>query len=158
MDFCKTVDILYAALPLRPFRNWLIRVHIEGCPRCQAGLLSREEARGLLVASDAIGDADALWQRILSRSGECTAVPEPGPVRSGLVWQWVAAAAMTLVVALTGFWLFREVERPGFDADVIAPAGRFQIDYINVGGAPAHTFVYQPQGTDTVFVWASRTP
>ena len=65
---------------------------------------------------------------------------------------------MAAVVALTGFWLLREIDRPGFRADVGAPADRFQIDYVNVGGAPAQTFIYQPQGTDTVFVWASRTP
>ena len=158
MDFCRTVDILYAALPLRPFRDWLIRTHMERCPRCQARLISREDARGLLVSPEAAGNADALWQRIISRSDGPTAVPGPAPRREGLAWRWAAAAAMTIVVALTGFWLLREVERPGFDADVIAPAGRFQIDYINVGGAPAHTFVYQPQGTDTVFVWASKTP
>jgi hypothetical protein len=65
---------------------------------------------------------------------------------------------MAAVVALTGFWLLREVDRPDFEAGVNPPADRFQIDYVNVGGAPARTFVYQPQGTDTVFVWASRNP
>jgi hypothetical protein len=67
----------------------------------------------------------------------------------------VAAAA---VVAVTGFWLLRQVERPGFGPGVVGPADRFQIDYVNVGGAPAQTFVYQPQGTDTVFIWAQRNP
>ena len=40
--FCRMADLLYAALPLRPIRDWLIRSHMEGCPRCQARLLSRE--------------------------------------------------------------------------------------------------------------------
>jgi len=131
---------------------------MDRCPRCQARLLSREEAKGLLVAPGAVGNADALWQRILSRTGNPAPVPEPAPGRAGLVWRWAAAAGMAAVVAVTGFWLLREIERPGFDAGVIAPADRFQIDYVNVGGAPAQTFVYQPQGTDTVFVWASKTP
>jgi hypothetical protein len=62
------------------------------------------------------------------------------------------------VVAVTGFWLLRQVERPGFRPGDVGPADRFQIDYVNVGGAPAQTFVYQPQGTDTVFIWATKNP
>ncbi len=158
MPCCKTVDRLYAALPLRPFRDWLIRAHMERCPRCQAGLLSREEAKDLLVGPDQVGGADALWRRISGEAGRVAAVPGPAPARGILAWRWASAAAMAAVIALTGFWLLREVERPGFDANAIAPAERFQIDYVNVGGEPARTFVYQPQGTDTVFVWASKTP
>jgi hypothetical protein len=59
---------------------------------------------------------------------------------------------------VTGFWLLREIGRQGFDPGLVGAAGRFQIDYVNVGGAPAQTFVYQPQGTDTVFVWAIKNP
>jgi hypothetical protein len=158
MDFCKTVDRLYAALPLRPLRDWLIRGHVEKCPRCQARLLSREEAKGLLVVPTQVGDSNALWRRISGEDGRVAALPEMRPSRGSLAWRWAAAAAMVAVVVVTGFWLLREIERPGFDSQAIAPADRFQIDYVNVGGAPAQTFVYQPQGTDTVFVWASRNP
>jgi len=158
MDFCKTVELAYAVLPLRPFRDWLIRAHMERCPRCQARLLSREEAKSLLVGPDQVDGAEALWRRISGEAGRVAAVPEPAPGRGALVWRWAAAAAMAAVVAVTGFWLLREIGRPGFDPRAVAPAERFQIDYVNVGGTPAQTFVYQPQGTDTVFIWASRTP
>ncbi|MGZ8841970.1 MAG: hypothetical protein ACXW2M_10435, partial [Candidatus Aminicenantales bacterium] len=63
MDFCKTVDILYAALPLRRVRDWLIRIHMERCPRCQARLLSRDEAKSLLVGPGEVGGTEALWHR-----------------------------------------------------------------------------------------------
>ncbi len=158
MDFCKTVDRLYAAIPLRPLRDWIIRAHVEECPRCQARLLSREEAKSLLVGSAQFEDTDALWRRISAEAGRVPALPEMRPSRGSRVWRWAAAAAMAAVVAVTGFWLLREIEKPGFDAQAIASADRFQIDYVNVGGAPAQTFVYQPRGTDTVFVWASRNP
>jgi hypothetical protein len=158
MDFCKTVDRLYAALPLRPFRDWLIRVHMDRCPCCQARLLSRDEAKSLLVGPDQAGSPDAIWRRISRESGRAASVPEMRLGRGSLNWRWAPVAVMAAVVALTGFWLLREVERPGFDASAIPPGDRFQIDYVNVGGAPAQTFVYQPQGTDTVFIWASRNP
>jgi hypothetical protein len=158
MDFCKTVELVYAALPLRPLRDWLIRAHMERCPRCQARLVSREEAKGLLVGPDQVGGVDALWRRISKETGRAAAVPASVPPREGLVWRWAAVAALAAVVALTGFWLLREIGQAGFDGSVIASADRFQIGYVNVGGAPAQTFVYRPQGTDTVFVWAQKTP
>ena len=158
MDFCKTVELLYTALPLRPFRDWLIRAHMERCPRCQAGLLSREEAKCLLVGPDQVGGPEALWQSISGAAGCAAAGPEAGPRRSRLTWVWAGAAAMVAIVALSGFWLLRETGRSGLVAEAAASADRFRIEYVKVGGAPAQTFVYQNQGSDTVFVWAQRTP
>lgn len=158
MASCKTADWLYAAIPVRPFRDWLIRAHMERCPRCQARLLSRDEAKSLLVGPGQVGGPELLWRRIAREAGRAAAGPEIRTGRGTLAWRAASVAAMAAVVALTGFWLLREVERPGSDANAIPRGDRFQIDYVNVGGAPAQTFVYQPQGTDTVFVWASRNP
>jgi len=153
MDFCRIADRLYDALPVRPLRDWLIRGHVEKCPRCQARLLSRDEAKSLLVGPAEAGSPEALWRRIAGAAGRAAAVPGTRPAGAPLIWRWAPVTAMAAAVALTGFWLLREIDRPG-----AAPADRFQIDYVKVGGVPAQTFVYQPQGTDTVFVWASRTP
>jgi len=158
MAFCKTADLLYAALPLRPLRDMLIRGHMEGCPRCQARLLSREEGRGLLVAPGELGRPDSLWQRVSFEAGRFAAVPGARPARAGAVWRWAAAAATAAVVVVTSLWLLREIGGPGVGPGVVGRAERFEIDYIKVGGAPAQTFVYQPQGTDTVFVWATKLP
>ncbi len=158
MDFCRTAEFLYDALPLRSVRAWLIRGHMERCPRCQARLVGPEEARGLLVRPARLGDTEALWRRLSAETARAVVAPEPAPASAGLAWRLAAGVATAAVVTLAGFWLLREVERPGFDALAVAPADRFEIDYVNVGGEPAQTFVFQPQGTDTVFVWASRTP
>ena len=158
MVSCRTTEILYSALPLRPFRDWLIRSHIERCPRCQARLLSREEAMGLLVGADRLENSDALWRSISADAGRVASIPQVMPIRRSVTWRWAAVTAMAAVIAVTGFWLFREVERPGSDMDAAGPVDRFEIDYINVGGMPAQTFVYQPQGSDTVFIWAQKTP
>jgi len=158
MAFCKMVDLVYAALPLRPLRDWLIRVHLERCPRCQARLLSREEARGLLVAPDQVGDPADLWRRIAPQVGRSAGLPDTPPVAAGARWRWAAAVATGLVVAATGFWLLHETGGPGYGPSLAGPAERFEIAYVNIGGAPAQTFVYQPQGSDTVFVWAQKTP
>jgi hypothetical protein len=158
MDFCSTVDRLYRAVPLRWFRDRLIRSHMERCPRCQARLLSRDEAVSLLVGPAAVGPADRLWPGISRRVEPAGAARGTVPESRGWFWRWAAPAAMAAAVALTGFWVLRQVERPGMEAAAGALAERFTLDYVNVGGAPAQTFIYQPQGTDTVFVWASKTP
>lgn len=158
MDFCSTVDFLYAAVPLRRFRDWLIRSHLERCPRCQARLLSREEARSLLVGPGQVAGAGHLWPGISARLEPDRPVRDPAARRGPMAWRWAAAAALVAVVAVTGFWLLRQVERPGFEGATLARAQRFELDYVNVGGEPARTFVYQPRGTDTVFIWASKTP
>jgi len=158
MAFCKMVDVIYAALPIRPLRAFLIRSHMESCPRCQARLLSRAEAGKLFVASNRVGMPEALWERISSQAGRGTPVLEAPPAPAGAGWRWAAAVGTAAVVAVTGFWLLREVEKPGFGPDFVGAADRFQIDYVNVGGAPAQTFVFKPQGTDTVFVWATKNP
>ena len=158
MAFCKMVDVVYTALPIRPLRSFLIRSHMESCPRCQSRLLSRAEAGTLFVASDQVGNTEGLWRRISAQSGSRTPVPEAPPAPVGVGWRWAAAVSTAAVVAVTGFWLLREIDRQGFDPGLVGAADRFQIDYVNVGGAPAQTFVYQPQGTDIVFVWAIKNP
>lgn len=157
MDFCNTVDLLYDALPLRPFRDWLIRAHIERCPRCQARLLSCAEARSLLVRPDQIRGTDDLWRRIAAQAGQARPV-RGTPARGAIVWRWAAVTAMVAAVTLAGFWFLRQVESPGLDGVTIASAARFELGYLKVGGAPAQAFIYQPHGTDTVFIWASKTP
>jgi hypothetical protein len=158
MAFCRMVDFIYAALPLRPLRAFLIRSHMDSCPRCQSRLLSRAEAGRLFVSSDRVGIPADFWGRISSQVERTNLVQEASSNQAGAGWRWATAAATAAVVAVTGFWLLREIDRPGFGPGLVGAADRFQIDYVNVGGAPAQTFVYQPQGTDTVFVWAIKNP
>ena len=93
-------------------------------------------------------------------AGRLAPAPEPAQARGGrLAWRWASVAATAVVVTLAGL-LASPRGRTGRASTrgPIAPADRFEIDYVNVGGEPAQTFVYQPQGTDTVFVWAQKTP
>jgi hypothetical protein len=156
MPFCKIVDVLYAAVPSRLVRDLLIRGHVEKCASCQARLVSRSEAEALFVKPGDVGELGEMWRTIEPRRRRAAAFPARRIL--GLRWEWAAGAAMFLVVAAAGFWLLRGVESGPVRADFARPADRFEISYVNVGGAPAQTFVYQPQGSDTVFVWVGKTP
>jgi hypothetical protein len=158
MAFCKMVDTVYSAIPLGWLRDLLIRKHMESCPRCQGRLASRAEVKRLFVAPEEVGTTEDLWRRVSARALAADAAARRRSAPAGAAWRWAAAAAAAAVIAVTGFWLLREVQRPGFETAAVRPADRFEIEYVNVGGAPAQAFVYQPQGSDTVFVWAARNP
>jgi hypothetical protein len=156
MVSCKIVSALYAAVPSRLFRNFLIRTHVERCGQCQARLVSRTEAEALFVKSGDMGAVEELWRRIERRTGPDTAVPEK--TRAGLRWEWAAGAATFLVLAAASLWLLRGVQTVAVRADYARPADRFEISYINVGGVPAQAFIYQPKGSDMIIVWAEKNP
>lgn len=156
MASCKMVEILYAVIPFRVFKGFLIRAHMEGCERCRARLASHEEARILFVGARDVGPVDDLWRRIEDRAIRETAVPVRASTDHPAGLRWATAAAMAIVVAVTGFWLLDRIEKAGPGAGSASADDSFRIEYVNVGGAPAQTFVYQPLGSDTVFVWAQR--
>jgi hypothetical protein len=156
MASCKIVDFLYAAIPVRTVRDLLIRGHMEKCERCRGRLVSRSEAEALFVKARDVGSAGDLWRKIEPRVGRLTAVPEKKA--AGLRWEWAASAATFLVFAAAGFWLLHGIQTRAVRADYAPPADRFEINYINVGGAPAQAYIYQPQGSDMIIVWAEKTP
>ncbi|MGA2363030.1 MAG: hypothetical protein ABSG73_11295 [Candidatus Aminicenantales bacterium] len=156
MVSCKIVDVLYGAVPSRLFRNFLIRTHVERCGRCQARLVSRTEAEALFVKSGDVRTVEELWSRIEPRTGPDTAVPEKK--RARLRCEWAAGAATLLLAAAASFWLLRGVQTESVRADSARPADRFEISYINVGGAPAQAYIYQPKGLDMIIVWAGKNP
>jgi len=156
MVSCKIVNALYAAVPSRLFRDFLIRAHLEKCAGCQARLVSRHEAEALFIKPEQVGAAGDLWQKIDLRAGRETVAPRKRP--AGLRWEWAAGAATFLVLAAASLWLLRDVQTVAVRADYARPADRFEINYINVGGAPAQAYIYQPAGSDMIIVWAGKNP
>ncbi len=156
MSTCKIIDVLYAAVPSRLVRGWLIRRHVETCSRCQARLVSRSETAALFVKPEEAGAPGELWRTVEPRVGrEVNAAARRAPWPR---WEWAAGAASLLALAVAGFWLLQGLGPAPIRTDFARPADRFEIDYVNVGGAPAQTFIYQPQGSDMIIVWAGKTP
>jgi len=156
MSRCKMVEFFYALVPLRHWRGLLIRRHIENCPCCLAGLASREAVGSLLVQ-----ETDANIGRFLWTEVESALVADPGremmksrAVQSSVLrrWGWATATAF-LIVLVTGFLLVKGF-RPGGASPTAAVPARFELEYVRVGGQPANTVIYQPQGSDMIIVWA----
>ncbi len=156
MVSCKIVNALYDAIPSRAFRDFLIRTHLDKCAGCQARLVSRHEAEALFVKPEDVGALRGLWRMIDRRANLDMAAPQRRP--AGLRWELAAGAAMFIVLAAASLWLLRGVQTVAVRADYARPADRFEINYINVGGAPAQAFIYQPAGSDMIIVWAGKNP
>jgi len=156
MSHCKTVEIFYALVPLKPWRGLLIRRHVEKCLQCQAGLASREAVGSLLVRETGVNIGRSLWTEVESALAVDSAAERTKDRSARLPvmrrWGWTVATAF-LAVLITGFLLLKNFRPEGTASTASVPA-RFELDYVRVGGHPANTVVYQPQGSDMIIVWA----
>ncbi len=154
---CKVIDFLIKTFPLKVWQDFLIRHHIQKCPVCQAQLASVEEAKPFLIQEDEVGSTDrlgfAIKARLSEKRGEKRIAHRPRP---RMRWAWTAGIAALIAAAVLGVWLYTiltPVKVPG-DEDLVE---RFQINYIRVENKPAHAYVYWPQGTEMIIVWAEKT-
>jgi len=156
MSRCKRIGLLYDVLPLKLWRGYLIRHHIEKCPVCERKLIHKEELRPLLIKAGEVGDSGRLWPGI--RAGLQSVPGKDGVPQSsaGARWRWALGAAGLLIAVLAGLWLYRG-DRAGRIPSGDEADRKFQIQYMKIGDAPARPFVYQPQGTKIIIIWAEKT-
>lgn len=160
MSLCSIVDFLYGFLPLKTWRNFLIRRHLERCPRCQEKLASREEARSLLTQEASANPLHPFWPEIRAGlAGESNKerdkqrVEKPWP---RLRWRWAAFAAGFLVVGFMFFWLIRDF-RPNTAAPAEDRSERFRINYLKVENEPAQAYLYQPLESNMIIIWVGKS-
>lgn len=154
---CKMVNFFFGLLPLKIWRGFLVRRHIESCPSCQARLTSREEVRSLLVEKDGLTSAQQLWHGI--EAGLETR-PETKEREARLLgwkrWRWAAVAAGLFIVGLTSFWLFK-----GYQQEITMSGGeaseRFRINYLRVDNKPAQAYLYQPRESNMIIIWVEKS-
>jgi hypothetical protein len=153
---CHLFNFFYAVLPLKMWRDYLIRRHLEACPSCQARLASREEAAPLLMAESDIGPQPSLWPRVkdglavprVSGAGERRAQGE-------MRWRWAAAGAGILIVGLSSFLVLKDY-KPGPGAAGNGASETFRINYLKVEDKPAQAYLYRPRGSNLVIIWAEK--
>ncbi len=155
MVSCKLAEFFYGIIRVPAFRDLLLRGHMDGCPECQARLVSRTQARTLFVRREEAGGGRDLWAKIRSRRE----LGAKETRRRSLVLEWATGAAVFVFTAALSLWLARGVVR---DGQVMTPGysrtpARFEIQNINVGGAPAQAYVYQSGDSDMILVWAEKS-
>ena len=151
------VNFFFGFLPLKSWRGFLLRRHIERCPSCQARLTSREEARSLLVQEDGLTPRQRLWHEIEAGLETRPKIKEREAQLLGQKrWRWAAVAVGLFIVGLTSFWLFKgykqEKTMTGEEA-----SERFRINYLKVENKPAQAYLYQPCESNMIIIWVEKS-
>jgi hypothetical protein len=152
MRLCNILEVLFKVVPLRPWQGFLIRRHMEHCPACRARLAGREEARRVLFSEGDMRGLGSFWPAVRTRLS--TPVSPAAWFRAQRAR--LAAAAVTLVLAVVlGMLFFR-----GFKVERAVPprpaVEEFEVDYVKVGGEPADSYIVKSREPRMNLVWAGK--
>jgi hypothetical protein len=151
---CSWARFAYRALPLAPWRAFLLGRHIDRCPRCQGEALAEDAVR-------------ALGRTAVDLDGEPPLRPfaaAAGAVRSRSVARRYALALFLAAAVLgTTAWLSRFIPRqrlPDGTVTVLEEAGcprAFAVLEARIGDAPARPVVFKPGQGGMTIVWFEKS-
>jgi anti-sigma factor RsiW len=157
MRHAKLIDFLFFILPLKAWKDSLLRRHVEGCPACSRRLASQEEARRVLIRSDKIRGLDSFWPEVEKKLASAPVKTAPFKPSLALQWRWAIASAGVILAALAVFWLGRGFKiQPPVPASPRVAEERFAIRYLKIEDKPARAYIFQPQGSEMIFIWAEK--
>jgi hypothetical protein len=152
MSNCRLAEFLFEALPLKKWQDFLIRRHMRDCPRCQEKLASRDDILNLMIREEHIANDGVLWEGFESRlKDEKQAL---GPIHSSR-WKWAYGVVAALVI-VAGLFVVSNLSQWRNGRVEVISGDHFQINYMRIEGEPAQTFLFKPQGTDMILVWAQK--
>ena len=147
---CRMVNFLFSIFPLKIWQDFLLLKHIQNCPACQENLASLEETRSLLIQEGEVGNLEGLWPKVKvqltkeKRKEKFFRLPR---------WGWTVGAAGLLIALILGVWLFRSANIGKRSEELDRP---FQIKYIRVHDKPARAYLFQPQDSNMIIIWAEE--
>ncbi|NIM90477.1 MAG: hypothetical protein GTO17_05960 [Candidatus Aminicenantes bacterium] len=147
---CRMVNFLFSIFPLKIWQDFLLRKHIQDCSCCQENLASLEEAKSLLIQEGEVGDLEGLWPKVKVQLAEEERKEKYFRLPR---WGWAVGAAGLLVAIILGVWLFWSA-RLGKPSE--EPGSPFQIKYIRVHDKPARAYLFQPQDSNMIIIWAEE--
>ena len=149
---CKFINFLFRVIPFRAFQGVLIKNHFEKCPDCQNSLVKVEEAHLFLVKEEKTLEMVNLWPGISEKL--CEGNGEKSRATFFPRWRWAISAAGLTVLILTGFWYFNRTN----NLEMVLRQEQLEINYIKVEEKPAGAYVYEPQDSEMIIVWAEILP
>jgi len=162
MGHARIIDFVCRILPFHSWKDRLLHGHVENCPACRERLVSREDARRILVQVEEIGGLERLWpsiENILAsddKKARETSLPRPAIVK---MWRLAAGLAVLLAAVALNFWLLQKPRQDNLASGAGAnPAEveQVQIRYVRIENEPAQTFIFQPRDSNIIIVWAGR--
>lgn len=152
---CSWVRFAYCALPLAPWRAFLLGRHIDRCPRCQGQALEVDAVRALgRTAADLDGEPPL---RPFAGAGGGAGRPR------AVAWRY--AFALFLAVAALGMtawlsWFIPRQRLPEGTVTVLeeaADTGAFAVLEARIGDEPARPVVFKPGQGGMTIVWFEKS-
>jgi len=152
MQKTKLVEFLVWVLPIKSIQDYLIRRYLltdEVYSRKIAGL---DEVRGILMDSGELKEIPSLWPKVRN---ELRSYREPrsSGMRSGLRWA-IQGLGLCLVLVL-GIWMIRHPQSER-SSTAEAHTGSFQVQSIRLENKPATAFLFRPNDSKFIMVWAEK--
>jgi hypothetical protein len=115
-------------------------------------LISREIVQGITIQESQCGDTDTLWDGFEKKVREVKSNKQN--VFSPR-WSLAYGIALVLVLSAATIWF---VLSPQFRKTQIEENlnRHFQINYITIENAPAQAYIFQPQDSHMIIVWAQK--
>lgn len=160
MNKCSFYRFILRFIPLMAVKDWAIRHHLEACPHCSHELAEQSEVSSLLLSSEKADTASFLWLKIeesMFKEKMTSLTPQVrfGPefrARIKLVAGSVAAAIILMVIV--SFFLFIRPARQKVSPGSAPPEAGLTIIHFRVKDKPAAPIIYQPYGSNLIFIWA----
>lgn len=148
---CRMVNFFATIFPFKIWQDFLLQKHIQNCPACQENLASLEETKSLLILGEDVGGLEDLWPKV---NAQLTKQKRKERFFQVPRWAWAVGAACLLIAIVLGLW-FYQLAPPGKtpEEDIISP---FQIRYIRIYDEPARTYLFQPQDSNMIIIWAEK--
>ena len=149
---CKILECAFSFVPLKKWQDFLIRVHMGNCLECQKTLISREDAQEMTIQESHCVATESVWdgfeEKLKQARRDKKQVLRPR-------WSWAYGVAIVLVFVSVSVWL---VLSPQFKKSQVDEGlgGHFRINYVQIENKPAQTYVYQPQDSHMILVWAQK--
>jgi hypothetical protein len=150
---CKIIQFLSTVIPLKVWQDFLLHSHVDRCETCRSKLATREEVKSVLYQESDVEDFREIWPAV-EAGINIKKAEKKGFFPIGLKWALPAALLALLIVA--GIVFTPILQRNGGSGEQNQGA-KFQINSIRVGNEPATPFLYQPQDSDMIIIWAEKS-
>jgi hypothetical protein len=125
---------------------------MENCPNCQKTLISREDVQRITIQENQCGDSDSLWDGFEEKVRKAKS---DKPQALNPLWRWAYGAAVVFVIGAVAIWF---VLSPQYRKSRIEESqnGHFKINYMRIENEPAQAYLFQPQDSHMIIVWAQK--
>ncbi|MBC8359272.1 MAG: hypothetical protein H8E54_10075 [Candidatus Aminicenantes bacterium] len=149
---CRIIDFFFFIFPLKRWRDFLIRHHVQKCSVCQEKLAGVEDVKSFLFQESDVGDMVEIWP-VVKEELEEEKSREQRAVKPRLRWAVGLASLFVAAVVVVGLYFTLSSKKGPSMGDL---QERFQINYISIENKPAKTYIYRPGDSNMIIVWAEK--